>query len=245
MGRWPLDARADRCAPRRQHRPGADADDRPPRSRCARRRHRARGPTPDGCGLWPDVREASPTSDRPGAGGAGAHASCRSRASSPRGAPPRRPPRRAARRRTPGPCSGPRRRPTGRSGGRGAPRAGRRPRSGTCGSKVTTCVGASPCAASHSSFSSSVHIFSFVIGIHGWTVAMLRTSLPPAISVSSGEALRERPSFVGLRGSGPELAQTRIRRVGGPGCRKNVATAVQEWWAAPLGRVHHRRGPHP
>src|SRR5580692_2219769 len=57
------------------------------------------------------------------------------------------------------------------------------------GSKVTTWVAPSPCAASHASFSSSVQIFS-VIGIHGWTVAMCSHLPLSAISVSSGEALR-------------------------------------------------------
>ena len=45
------------------------------------------------------------------------------------------------------------------------------------GSKVTTCVAAAPCAASHSSFSSSVQIFSLVIGVHGLTFAT-RSHLP-------------------------------------------------------------------
>ena len=40
------------------------------------------------------------------------------------------------------------------------------------GSKVTTWVGSAACAANHSSFSSSVQIFSFMIGVHGWTVAI-------------------------------------------------------------------------
>src|SRR6185437_4024742 len=58
------------------------------------------------------------------------------------------------------------------------------------GSNVTTCVGVAPCEASHSFFSSSVQVFSVMIGVHGSAVAIGRSPPSLAKSVSSGEALR-------------------------------------------------------
>src|SRR6202035_5314872 len=102
------------------------------------------------------------------------------------------------------------------------------------GSKVTTWVAPSPCAASHASFSSSVHVFSF-IGIHGWTVAMCSHLPLSAISVSSGEALRlPRPSPEAGDGS-PSVHL----RVDGAWAPMDAATAVQlrcrNWAGRPAG----------
>src|SRR5580704_16702985 len=60
------------------------------------------------------------------------------------------------------------------------------------GSKRTTCVGVSPLAASHSFFSSSVHILSVVIGVHCCRVAIAHLA-PSRLSASPGEGLSDTP----------------------------------------------------
>ena len=117
-GRWTPEQIAD--AARRQHRPGAHGDDRPP------------GADAPGGGVGREAeRLIRAASDDPVQAGPGLH----------RAVDLQRVPlvvrghdgRHAvvARRRTPGSCSGPRPRPSGRSGGLDAPRAGCTARSGT------------------------------------------------------------------------------------------------------------------
>src|SRR3984957_4346980 len=90
------------------------------------------------------------------------------------------------------------------------------------GSKVTTWVAPSPCAASHASFSSSVHVLSFM-GIHGWTVAMCSHLPLSAISVSSGEALRM-PGLSAEAGDGGPWVHIRVYGAWAP---IDVATTLQ------------------